>query len=124
MAVPDLKSATLVVEPGVALYHLTATSMTEIIAAVATGYAYFLEQISVSNKGTVAANVTISVRSGDSAGTDYEIASKRSVQIKSAFNAAQGRAHILTEGESLYAKVEASGQSVHLVIPYTKAHVA
>ena len=90
MAIPNLKGATLVIEPERALYHLTETSLTEIISAVATGYAYFLEQISVSNKGTVASSVTITLRSGDSAGTDYEIASKRSVQIKSALNAAQG----------------------------------
>lgn len=123
MAVPDLKSDTLVVEPGTALYHLTSTSWVDVLSDVTTGYAYFLEQISASNRGSVAANVSIAIRSADSAGSAYDVCSKRSLQIKSQFNAAQGRAHILTEGQSLWAKLEASGD-VYLVIPYTKAHEA
>lgn len=124
MAAPNLKSDTLVVEPDTVFYHLTETTLTEIIPAVATGYAYFLEQVSVVNIGAVAANVSITIRDGTSAGVDYYIASGRSVQIKSAFNAGQGRAHIMGEGASMYAKVGASGQEVDLVIPLTMAHEA
>lgn len=123
MAVPDLKSATLAVEPGTVFYHLTETAWTQILADVATGYAYFLEQISCSNRGSVAANVSIAIRTADSANSAYDVCSKRSLQLKSQFNAAQGRAHILTEGDSIWAKLEAAGE-VHIVIPYTKAHEA
>ena len=124
MAVPDLKSATLAIEPETIVYHLTETSFTEIAADVATGYAYFIEQASVTNTGTVTAKVTIQQRIADSAGSGYAWCSKRTCQVNSSFNAAQGRAHILTEGDSLWAKVEASGQEVDLVIPFTKAHEA
>lgn len=122
MSVPNLKSATLVVEPDVSAHHLTETSYTEIIPDVATGYAYFVEQCSVTNTGAVSAKVTIQQRFADSAASGYDWAFKRSCQINSSFNAAQGRAHILTEGQSLWAKVEAAGQEVDLVVPFTKAH--
>lgn len=123
MAVPNLKSDTLVIEPGCVTYVLTDATWVEIIADVATGYAHFLEQISCSNRGSGSANVSIAIREADSAGSARDVCSKRSLQIKSQFNAAQGRAHILTEGQSLWAKLEATGE-VHLVIPFTKAHEA
>jgi hypothetical protein len=119
MAAPNLKSATLVVAPDRALYHLTSTSLVQLIAAVPTGYAYFIEQISVCNKGTASANITITIR--DSGAEDWHVCSKRACQIKNAFNAAQGRAHILNEGDSVWGKLEAAG-AVDVVIPYTKAH--
>ena len=121
MAVPNLKSDTLVVEPERAVYHLTGTSLVKILDGVPTDYAYFLEQISVANRGTVSANVTITIRSGDSSGTDYHLCNRRALQIKNAFNAAQGRSHILSEGDEMWAKLEAAG-NVDIVIPYTKAH--
>ena len=124
MAVPDLKSDTLAVEPETSLYNLSETSYTEIIADVASGYAYFIEQASVTNTGTVTAKVSIQQRTADSPSSSVAWCSKRTCQVNSSFNAAQGRAHILTEGHSLWAKVEASGQTVDLVIPYTKAHEA
>lgn len=124
MAVPDLKSETLVVEPETAVYALTETSYTEIVSEVAADYVYFIEQASVTNTGAVAAKVSIQQRIADTASSGYTWCSKRTCQVNSSFNAAQGRAHIMTEGHSLWAKVEASGQTVDLVIPYTKAHEA
>lgn len=123
MSVPNLKSATLVVEPGRAVYNLTATSLTKIVDDVPADYAFFLEQVNCANKGSAAANVTILVRTGDSAGSDIYLCSKRAMQIKSQFNAAQGRAHILIEGDAVWAKLEVAG-AVDIMIPYTKAHEA
>lgn len=122
MAVPNLKDSGLIVEPGRTLFVLTSTSWVEVIPDVASGYAMFIEQISASNRGSVSANVSVAIRSGDSAGSALDVCSKRALQVKAQFNAAQGRAHILIEGDSLWAKLEASGE-VHLAIPYTQAHV-
>lgn len=120
MAVPNLKSATLVVNPGRTLYHLTTTSWVKVIDDIPTDNAMFIEKINVSNKGGAAANVSIQIRSSDTGGSGYDICSKRATQIKSQFNAGQGRADILTEGDSMWAKLEVAGE-VDLVIPYTLA---
>lgn len=116
MAVPNLKSATLVVNPACAVLALTATSMTDIIAAVATNHSFAVEQIAVTNTGSVSASVTVVLKKG---GVEYELAKNRTIAVKTSVNIAQGRAHLLNEGDSIRGLVLTSGMAVAVVVPYT-----
>ena len=116
MAVPNLKSATLVVNPAKAVLTLTATAMTDIISAVPTDHAYAIEQIAVTNTGSVSATVTIVLKT---ATVEYELAKNRTVAVKTSVNIALGRAHLLNEGDSLRGLVLTAGMAVAVVVPYT-----
>lgn len=119
MAVPNLKSATLVVNPECALLALTSTSMTDIVTAVPTNHSYAVEQIAVTNTGSVSASVTIVINDGGSPATEYELAKNRTVAVKTSVNIALGRAHLLNEGHSIRGLVLTSGMAVAVVVPYT-----